>query len=109
MEAEKQSHLFFSLVYMFQMQGMIQLGKVANPVDGSTNTDLEAAQVTIDLLDMIKAKSANNLTDDEKRFLDQALSDLKLNFVDEKNKQKPAEEKSPDENTEQGKAENPSP
>lgn len=91
MDKERSSQLFISLVYTWQMQAMIQLGKIANPIDGSSQRDLDAAQVTIDILDMLKEKTLNNLNDEEKRFLEQTISDLKLNYVDERNKPEPSE------------------
>ena len=92
MEQEKNSMLFNSLVYSFSMQTMIQLGKLKNPVTNETDRDLEAARVTIDMLEMLKSKTQNNLSEDESRFLDQTISELKLNFVDEKNKDEKKEE-----------------
>ena len=66
------------------MQTMMQLGKLANPMSGKIEKELEGAQMTIDMLDMLKAKTANNISEDEKRFLEQVIADLKLNFVEEK-------------------------
>lgn len=86
MNEDKNKHLFLSLVYSFQMQTMMQLGKLTNPVTNKTETELDGAQVTIDMLDMLKEKTKNNITDDEVRFLDQVIADLKLNFVEEKSK-----------------------
>lgn len=83
---EKTKQLFLSLVYTFQMQAMMQLGKITNPVTNKTETELEGAQVTIDMLEMILEKTKNNLEDDEKKFLEQVLSDLRLNYVDTKEK-----------------------
>jgi len=68
------------------MQTMMQLGKLANPMSGKIERELDGAQMTIDMLDMLKAKTINNITDDEKKFLDQAIGDLKLNFIEEKEK-----------------------
>ena len=86
MTDEKKKQLFFSLIYSFQMQTMMQLGKLTNPVTNKTEIELEGAQMTIDMLDMLKEKTKNNLTDDESRFLEQVIADLKLNFVEEKDK-----------------------
>ena len=86
MNEDKNKQLFLSLIYSFQMQTMMQLGKLANPMSGKIERELEGAQVTIDMLDMLKEKSANNISDDEKRFLEQVIADLKLNFVEEKKK-----------------------
>ena len=91
MSSEKFSQLFISIVYTFQMQAMMQMGKLKNPITEKVEKDLEAAQMSIDLLDMLKEKTRNNLTEDEERFLSQVLSDIKLNYVEEA--AKPAEEK----------------
>ncbi len=88
MNDDKNKQLFFSLIYSFQMQAMIQLGKLTNPVSNKTEKELDGAQVTIDMLDMLKAKTKNNVGDDEIRFLDQVIADLKLNFVEERDKEK---------------------
>lgn len=86
MAEDKNNQIFLSLVYSFQVQTMMQLGKLTNPVTNKTEIELEGAQMTIDMLDMLKEKTKNNLTDDESRFLEQVIADLKLNFVEEKDK-----------------------
>ncbi|MBL8007209.1 MAG: DUF1844 domain-containing protein [Ignavibacteria bacterium] len=86
MTEDKNKQIFLSLIYSFQMQTMMQLGKLTNPVTNKTETDLEGAQMTIDMLDMLKEKTKNNISGDESRFLDQVIADLKLNFVEEKDK-----------------------
>ena len=100
MESEKATQLFYALVYTFQMQAMFQMGKLKNPMTDKIERDIPAAKVSIDMLDMILEKTKSNLTDDEKRFLEQTLSDLKLNYVDETLKdgktELPAEEKKED-------------
>ena len=68
------------------MQTMVQMGKLANPMTQKIEREMEAAQVTIDMLDMLKEKTKGNLTDEESKFLEQSLADLKLNFVEEKSK-----------------------
>ncbi|MDZ4711020.1 MAG: DUF1844 domain-containing protein [bacterium] len=88
MNEDKNKQLFLSLIYTFQMQTMMQLGKLPNPVTNKTEIEIEGAQVSIDMLDMLKEKTMNNLADDEKRFLEQTVADLKLNFVDESSKPK---------------------
>jgi hypothetical protein len=92
MKEEEYSHMFLSLVYSLQMQTMIHLGKLPNPATGKTEVELDAAQATIDMIDMLKAKTVNNLNENELRFMDQILADLKLNYVDEKNKPQQQEE-----------------
>jgi len=86
MDKNTSTQLFFSLVYSFQMQTMMHLGKLKNPVSDKVEKDLQAAQATIDLIEMLAEKTNGNLADEEKRFIESALSDLKLNYVEESSK-----------------------
>lgn len=86
MDKNTSTQLFFSLVYSFQMQTMMHLGKLKNPVSDKVEKDLQAAQATIDLIEMLAEKTKGNLADEEKRFIESALSDLKLNYVEESSK-----------------------
>ncbi|MDQ3019250.1 MAG: DUF1844 domain-containing protein [Bacteroidota bacterium] len=108
MAEDKNKQLFLSLIYSFQMQTMMQLGKLANPMSGTIDRELEGAQVTIDMLDMLKTKTKGNVNEDESKFLDQIIADLKLNYVEERDKDKSAaknieEPKSPVEEKEEQK------
>lgn len=86
MDKDKATQMFFSLIYSFQMQTMMHLGKIKNPVTDKIEVELPAAQATIDLIEMLAEKTKGNLSDEEKRFLDTAISDLKLNYVEESGK-----------------------
>lgn len=86
MEKERLNQLFYSLVYSLQMQAMINLGKLKNPMTDKIEKDLEAARISIDMIEMIREKSINNLSEEENRFITNSLSDLRLNFVEESNK-----------------------
>jgi hypothetical protein len=96
MTEERISQLFNGLVFSFQMQGMIQLGKLKNPMTDKIEKDLESAQTTVDMLEMLKVMTKNNLSEDEGKFLEQVLADLKLNYIQEINSPEP---KSPDTNS----------
>ncbi len=85
---EKNEVLFGSLVMMFHAAGMQQMGKVKNPATDTLERNLEAAQMSIDILDMLQAKTKGNLTAEEEKFLQNMLKELKLNFVDEAAKDK---------------------
>jgi hypothetical protein len=54
-----------------------------NPVTQKTEKNLENAKESIEMLEMIKQKTQGNLSADLSRLLDQFLSDLRLNYVDE--------------------------
>jgi len=75
--------LFMQLVMMFQGMAMQQLGKVMNPMTQQVERDLGQAKNFIDLLSMIEAKTGGNLSENEQKLLQQALFDLRMNYVDE--------------------------
>jgi len=81
-------HLFINLVTMLSMAAMQQLGKLMNTATGKTETNLDAAQASIDTLDMLFVKTRGNLDKDEEKFMQETLSMLKMNFVETKEMQK---------------------
>jgi len=90
-DKEKQQLMFVQLVTSLHAGALQQMGKIKNPVTDKIERNLEQAEFTIDLLDMLKEKTKGNLTADEEKFLNTVISELKLNFVDEKAKeQKPS-------------------
>lgn len=93
MEENKINQLFLSLIYNFQFQTMIMLGKLANPVTGKIEKELNGAQISIDMLDMIKEKTKDNISEDEEKILNNIIADLKLNYVEELNSQDSSSEK----------------
>lgn len=76
----KEMSLFEQLVFILYTQGWEQLGKIPNPLTGKIEKRLEEAKLTIDLLDMLKEKTKGNLTEDETRFLEYSISQLKINY-----------------------------
>jgi hypothetical protein len=74
---------FLDLVGLFSTQGMMALGKLVNPATGKAAKNLAAAQLFIDMLDMLERKTTGNLTPDESKVLRTALTDLRLMFVEE--------------------------
>ena len=78
----KNDQLFIQLLYLFQASGMQALGKIKNPISNKIEINIEQAKQSIEMLEMIKDKTKNNLSDNETRMLESALSELRLNFVD---------------------------
>jgi len=91
--AEKNSSLLFSLIMTFQAAAMQQMGKLKNPITDKIERDLQQAQLSIDILDMLAERTKGNLSEDESRLLKGVIQELKLNYVDESSKEQPAEEK----------------
>jgi hypothetical protein len=77
---------FFQLVVSLQMAAMQNLGKIASPVSGEVERNLEQAKVSIDMLAMLDEKTKGNLTDEEKKLLEKSLYELRMNYVDEAKK-----------------------
>jgi hypothetical protein len=75
--------LFLQLVLGLSQGGMIALGKLMNPVTRKVEVHLEAARDTIDTLEALEARTRGHLDSDEARVLRQALTDLRLNYVEE--------------------------
>ena len=62
-------------------QGYMSLGLLRNPYQPQTKVDVAAARQMIDILALLKEKTAGNLTADEDDFLDTHLGELKLAYV----------------------------
>lgn len=82
-EISRESSLFYQIVLTFHTAAWQQLGKILNPFTGKTEVNLEAASLSIDMLDALRSKTKGNLNPNEDKFLERVLSDLKLNYIDE--------------------------
>jgi hypothetical protein len=80
--AEMHKAMFMQLVIMLSSSAMQHLGKIINPMTGKTELNLDAAQATIDMVEMIEAKTKGNLGRDEERLLKTTLTSLKMNYVE---------------------------
>lgn len=72
---------FLTFVMMQAQQISLWLGLFPNPQTGQTETNLEAAKLFIDQLEMIREKTRGNLSQEESSVLNQVLSDLQLTYV----------------------------
>ena len=73
---------FFRLIATFEAAAMQQLGKIAHPVTGDVAVDLDGARDSVEMLDMVGRKTEGNLNDDERRFLEHVLYQLRMNYVE---------------------------
>jgi hypothetical protein len=81
-----EDQLFTQLLYIFYSSAMVAMGKLKNPATDKVERNMEQAKQSIDILELIKTKTKNNVTPDQERMLHGLLTDLRLNFVDESNK-----------------------
>jgi len=60
----------------------VHLGDAPPPEDDEIGRDLAMARHNIDLLGLLQDKTKGNLTGDEERLLTQALTDLRMRYVE---------------------------
>lgn len=97
--------LFMQLVLQNQQIAMMSMGKLKHPVSDKIERNLDLAKISIDTLDMLKIKTRGNLSDYETKFLDEVIKELKLNYVDEMNKDQKEKQAQEHEKNDKGKME----
>ena len=88
--SEKNELLLAQLIFMFQTASLQHMGKLKNPVTDRIERDLQQAQISIDILEMMHAKMKGNLSPGEEKMFGGVLQELRLNYVDEISKPDPA-------------------
>ena len=87
-DGERNAFLFTHLVAMFETLALQQLGKLVSPITGKVEQDLRQARITIDMLVMIREKTAGNLLPEEQRIINAVLTELQMNYLDESKRSK---------------------
>jgi hypothetical protein len=72
---------FSSVILLLYFPALIQLGLVEDPATGQVRENLGLAKRNIDLLDLLKDRTKGNLAPEEEKFLDGALDQLKLAYL----------------------------
>ncbi len=90
-----EEQLFDNLVSSLVHSVWISLGKIKNPMTDKIDRNLFAASMNIDMLDMLYKRMDGNLNEQEETYLSRILSELKLNYIEEKKKgdESPKEDK----------------
>ena len=78
--AEQREPTFFDLVSVIAEPIALYLGD-STLADGETMENLEIARLYIDLLEVLRQKSAGNLDAEEQKFLDELLYRIRLRYV----------------------------
>ena len=102
--------LFTQLVLSFQAAAWQQLGKVPSMMTGKIERDLEMAKHSIDMLGMLEVKTKGNLNENENKYVQHVLYELRLNYLEElkkgpDKKEEKTETSNPEEKPEQEKHE----
>jgi Ran GTPase-activating protein (RanGAP) involved in mRNA processing and transport len=80
-KASQNDALFIHLIWVFQAAAMQHLGIQPNPMTKKIEKDLNQAKISISILEMVKEKTSGNLSDEESKFLDHILTELRMEFV----------------------------
>jgi hypothetical protein len=73
---------FSTFVISLSTQALMNLGEIANPINGKVETDVTVAKQMIDILGMLKEKTGGNLTAHEDRLIQDILYDLRMRYVE---------------------------
>ncbi|MFW6160367.1 MAG: DUF1844 domain-containing protein, partial [Acidobacteriota bacterium] len=73
---------FSTLVFPLYTQALISLGQMTDPEKNKVQENLEMAKRFIDLLDLLKKKTEENLTAEEEKFLSSCLHQLKMIYME---------------------------
>lgn len=81
-----EQQLFDQLISSLVHSAWVFMGKIKNPINDQLEKDLDQASIQIDMLDMLFKRMKGNLSENENQYLGHLISELKMNFVEEKNK-----------------------
>lgn len=73
---------FVEFILMHMQNVFFLLGRIPTPDGKPGQVNLDLAKVLIDQLEMIEAKTQNNLSPDESKVLNNALANARLAFVE---------------------------
>ena len=79
-----EEQLFDNLISSLVHSVWISLGKIKNPMSDKIERNLFAASMNIDMLDMLYKRMDGNLSEQEDSYLSHILSELKMNYLEEK-------------------------
>jgi len=81
-QEEHLSAVFATMVMQLTNMAAMFMGKVPHPETKKPMVDLESAQIFIDQLEMIEAKTKGNLSEEEQHILKQGLTMVRMAFVE---------------------------
>jgi len=88
-EDQQRQVLFMMLVQQHNQIAMMGMGKLKNPSTDKIERDMNAARFAIDTLLMLQKYTEGNLTDELANYLQETLTNLRLNYADEMKKGDP--------------------
>ena len=78
---------FASFMISLSTSVYIHLGLVPDPISQAKKQNLSLAKQSIDIIEMLKNKTSNNLTKEETQLMDNILYDIRMKYVEAFKKQ----------------------
>lgn len=72
---------FTSLIFSLSSSALFHFGEIEDPRTHEKKKDLPLAKHAIDTIAMLKEKTEGNLTEEEQKFIESILTDLKWRYV----------------------------
>ena len=73
---------FMSLLFSYIHTALVCLGDMEDPIQKKTSENLPGAQEMIDILEVLQEKTKGNLDQRETQYLESALFDLRMRYVE---------------------------
>ena len=77
---------FSTFILSLTSSAFYHLGEMPDPKTGERKTDLNAVKQTIDIISMLQTKTEGNLSEEEKKLIEQLIYELQVKFLDAQNK-----------------------
>src|SRR5204863_8498333 len=72
---------FISVLFSYVQTALIYLGEAEDPTQKESLENLPGAKQMIDILELMQEKTKGNLDDQEKQYLESALFDLRMRYM----------------------------
>jgi hypothetical protein len=72
---------FIAVLFSYVHTALIYLGDMEDPVKKGPAENLEGAHQMIEILELMQAKTKGNLTNQEQQYLESALFDLRMRYM----------------------------
>ena len=79
--AEQNGVTFLGFINGFALQALMSLGLIPDAASGVIRQDLAEAGAMIDIIAMLREKTAGNLSEEEDRMMEEMLYDLRMHYV----------------------------
>jgi len=72
---------FSTFILSLSTSALVHLGELPDPVTSERGANLQLAQQTISVIELLKEKTKGNLTEEEGKLIDTVLYDLRVKYV----------------------------